>query len=186
MTEVMAGPAAVRHDADMASTTDSGVVRGWTSAGNPTRCLEVDHRDLDRILVELEEAATAGKFPQACERFASFSAGLLRHIQAEEDVLFPLLLEADPRATGPVSVMRYEHEEFRDLLAAIASQLSASAANWRDTVWRLKQALVSHNTKEERMLYPMADEAAQAEGRSGALEQDLRALLDGGREVSAP
>lgn len=156
---------------------ESRVAGGWTSGGKPTRCLEVDHRNLDRILHDVEEAAAAGRFAQARERFASFSAGLLRHIQAEEDVLFPLLLEADPRAVGPISVMRSEHQEFRDLLAAIASQLDASAAHWRDTVWRLEQGLGSHNVKEERMLYPMADDAAQGEGCSGTLEQDLEAVL---------
>lgn len=185
MTDVMARPAATGQDAYMANMTESRVAGGWTPGGNPTRCLEVDHRDLDKILLEVEEAATAGRFPQAHERFATFSAGLLRHIQAEEDVLFPLLMEADPRAMGPISVMRHEHQEFRDLLAAIASQLAASAAHWRDSVWRLKQGLVSHNVKEERMLYPMADEAAQEEGRSGALEQDLRAMLDGSPRPSA-
>ncbi len=165
----------------MATTTDSGLADGWKSSGTPTRCLEVDHRELDGILLQVEQAATAGNFREAKERFARFHAGLLRHIEAEEELLFPMLLDADPRAAGPVSVMRFEHQEFRDLLAALASQLEASAAHWRDTLWRLKQGLVAHNTKEERMLYPMADEAAQSEGRSGQLAEALRAALDGSR-----
>jgi regulator of cell morphogenesis and NO signaling len=163
----------------MASTTVSGIADGWTSSGNPTRCLEVDHRELDGILDEVEDAAKAGEFPQSHELFARFHAGLLRHIQAEEDVLFPMLVEADPRAAGPVSVMRFEHQDFRELLTSLASQLAASAAEWRNTLWRLKQGLVSHNMKEERMLYPMADDAAQMQGRSPRLGQELRAALVG-------
>lgn len=163
----------------MAITTDAGFAGGRRSSGAPTRCLEVDHRELDGILHEVEHAASAGNFPRAHERFARFHAGLLRHIEAEEDVLFPLLSDADPRAEGPISVMRFEHQEFRDLMAALASQLAASAAQWRDTLWRLKQGIVAHNTKEERMLYPMADEAAEGEGRSDQLARALRAALDG-------
>jgi iron-sulfur cluster repair protein YtfE (RIC family) len=45
-------------------------------------------------------------------------------------------------------------------------------------VLRLKETLMSHNTKEERMLYPISDEAARGAGRSSALAERLREALD--------
>jgi hypothetical protein len=42
---------------------------------------------------------------------------------------------------------------------------------------RLKETLLGHNTKEECMLYPMSDAAAQKFGQSAALADRLRGAL---------
>jgi iron-sulfur cluster repair protein YtfE (RIC family) len=167
--------------AAMVTMRDRQVARDEQPGGDrrATQCLEVDHVELDVLLREAEQAAGAGRFAEAGQHFARFSSGLLRHIEAEENVLFPALRAADGRTVGPISVMRFEHEEFRELLATIAAELLASAETWRDSVWRLKQELIAHNTKEERVLYPMADEAALSEGCSAAWADKLRAALDG-------
>jgi len=107
MTHVMVPTSTRCHE--IASVRDSEITGGSTSGGSATRCLEVDHRKLDVILDEVERAAAAGRFPQAHEQFVRFAVGLLRHIDAEENVLFPQLTEADEGATGPISVMRLEH-----------------------------------------------------------------------------
>lgn len=124
-----------------------------------TECLQTDHRRLDAILTECKALAAAGRFPVAADRFAMFRQGLSRHIDAEEDVLFPALSERAPHAAGPVRVMRAEHGEIRDLMATLASALAASDPTWRSTVSALEEVLSGHNMKEERILYPMADEA---------------------------
>jgi iron-sulfur cluster repair protein YtfE (RIC family) len=146
--------------------------------GNATRCLETDHRHLDALLLEVEQAASAGRFPEAREHLSRLAAGLIRHIDAEETLLFPQLVKAEPGATGPVSVMRFEHQEFRDLLERMVSQLAPSSERWRDTLRLLKKALVVHNTKEERVLYPLADELARRLGSSADLAERLRAALE--------
>lgn len=144
-----------------------------------TRCLEVDHRHLDAKLLESEHAAGDGKFSEARELFAAFASDLLRHIDAEEGVLFPELEEMEPGAMGPTSVMRAEHKELRVLLEDIGASLTTGASDWRPAILRLKEILLTHNTKEERMLYPMADGAARSSGRSGALAQRLRSAFAG-------
>jgi iron-sulfur cluster repair protein YtfE (RIC family) len=149
--------------------------------GHATRCLETDHRALDAITLEVEHDAREGRFAQARERFARFASGLLRHIDAEEKVLFPRLLEMEEGAIGPISVMKVEHQEFRELLELVAAQLAASADAWKDSLWQLKQGLLAHNMKEERVLYPMADEAARLDGHGAELAEALEGALQPGQ-----
>jgi hypothetical protein len=73
--------------------------------------------------------------------------------------------------------MQFEHEEFRRLLERIASHLASASEPWRDAVRRLKEGLIAHNLKEERILYPMGDQAALRAGTSEALAESLRVAL---------
>jgi iron-sulfur cluster repair protein YtfE (RIC family) len=149
------------------------------TAENVTRCLEVDHDRLDKVLLRAESAAIEGRFPQAYEHFAVFAAGLVRHMDAEEKVLFPALEEIEPRAEGPVSVMCEEHDDFRRWLEVTTSHLAAAHPGWRDALEKLKQGLAMHNVKEERVLYPMADDAARGWGGRDDLLRRLQTALEG-------
>jgi len=140
-----------------------------------TECLQVDHRRLDAILVECKALASAGRFAVAADRFTAFSQGLGRHIDAEEDILFPALAEHAPHAAGPVGVMRAEHRQIRDLMETVTSALTASDPAWREGMGALEEVLSGHNMKEERVLYPMADEAT----RDASDLEALRASLGG-------
>ncbi len=76
-----------------------------------------------------------------------------------------------------MSVMRAEHREIRTLLDQTAGELAATTGSWATSLQRLKELLLAHNTKEERVLYPMADAAARRMGSSGPLGEQLRAVL---------
>jgi regulator of cell morphogenesis and NO signaling len=142
-----------------------------------TKCLDVDHRRLDAILHEAEEAASAAGFERARELFATFASGLERHIEAEENILFPELEEMEPGAAGPTAVMHAEHEEIRALLERIGADFASKSSTWRTPFQRLGEVLSAHNMKEERILYPMADAASRDAGRDAALAERLRAAL---------
>jgi iron-sulfur cluster repair protein YtfE (RIC family) len=142
-----------------------------------TECLEQDHRRLDGILTECKSLASAGSFVAAAERFAIFANGLSCHIDAEETVLFPRLLERAPSARGPVAVMRSEHEQIRKLLEAVRTAFDGSTPSWRSIVGDLEALLVTHNMKEERVLYPMADVAAFGPPGEDALRLRLVGVL---------
>jgi iron-sulfur cluster repair protein YtfE (RIC family) len=144
-----------------------------------TECLETDHRRLDAILIQCKSLASAGGFAAAADRFVTFADGLSRHIDAEEDVLFPALQEHAPHAMGPVHVMRSEHAQLRELLVLIAAALRASDAAWQPRVQALEDILKAHNLKEERVLYPMADEAAGEAPDAGELQARLTGVLEG-------
>lgn len=128
--------------------------------------LEQDHRRLDEILPEVDDLVGAGEFVRAAARFAEFSCGLNHHIDAEEGILFPSFESLTGMTHGPTVVMRAEHVEIRRWMASAATALAAhDAEGYRSAAERLVSVLVPHNMKEERILYPMSDEAAGPSGR---------------------
>jgi len=98
---------------------------------------------------------------------------LRRHIYLEEEFLFPLLGEAEPGPRAPVFVMLREHAQIWATLDTLERELHDGT---RLVLCRqLTVRLLHHNLKEERILYPRADDvlAPAAAGR-------LRAFLGSG------
>lgn len=143
-----------------------------------TELLEGDHDRLDGILDSVRTLVAAGSFGEARERFAEFTCGLRRHIDFEEQILFPVFEKATGMfEAGPTSVMRGEHVEIRDLLDAVAATLpDADSARAGDAIERLVDSLGTHNLKEERVLYPMADHAAGDDRARDDLVKRLQAF----------
>ena len=109
---------------------------------------------------------------------AEFTCGLDRHIEAEEQVLFPDFERRTGMTSGPTVVMRAEHIEIRKWMAAAAAALDArDPAGFRDALGQLRDVLEGHNLKEEQILYPMADEAAGDLRAQDDLVRQMQALL---------
>lgn len=141
-----------------------------------TEYLEGDHRRLDAILDEAERLANAGEFAGASERFAEFACGLDRHIAIEEQILFPLFERVTGIATGPTIVMRSEHVRIRELLKRVSAGLEAGDPVALSAQAALEELLSMHNMKEERVLYPMTDQAAGGEREQNALVERMQAF----------
>lgn len=151
-----------------------------SDAGDPetvTEYLEADHRRLDAILPDVERLAATAAWRDAAAQFAEFASGLGRHIDVEEQILFPVFESVTGMSAGPTQVMRIEHVEIRDAMAETTAALAREDAELLATALRrLAQALSSHNMKEEHMLYPMTDEAMHGPERRRELVQRLRAF----------
>lgn len=129
-----------------------------------------DHRRLDGLLADTKRSLAAGELERAATLFSQFREGLERHIVAEEEVLFPVFEELTGIAGGPTTVMRSEHAEIRRYLAEVADRLQDRADQDRTTpLAALTALLYAHNGKEEKILYPMTDRAAEEAGRLDAL-----------------
>jgi iron-sulfur cluster repair protein YtfE (RIC family) len=128
--------------------------------------LAFDHRRLDGLLRETKRTIAAADLRRAAALFAEFSAGLERHIAAEEDILFPAFESlAAIGGGGPTRVMRSEHAEIRRLLAELAVALDGRDATARTTGLAVLTArLFAHNGKEERIIYPATERAARDAG----------------------
>ncbi len=142
-----------------------------------TEYLSEDHRRLDAILSEAllltEQPATVA---DAARRFGQFRSGLLRHIEIEEQILFPAFEEATGMSGGgPTMVMRMEHKSIRELLDRIDGALArgeGSEASWG--IEELVDLMGGHNGKEEHVLYPMSDEIAGDADARAALVARMR------------
>jgi iron-sulfur cluster repair protein YtfE (RIC family) len=137
--------------------------------------LEREHHEIDgTIEAYLEEPG------ENAESLARALAALRRHIYLEEQFLFPPL-----RAAGfvaPIFVMLREHGQMWQTLDELEAELRASAdpAALRECAHRLGVQLLHHNVKEERVIYPAADESLPPEA-AARLQQlmDTGALPDG-------
>lgn len=131
----------------------------------PESFFRTDHRDCDDIWAELEAAVDGGHSDRAPGLWQRFDSRMRRHFAMEEEVLFPALEAAAgfPPDAGPTAMMRSEHLQMRGML----DQMAAAANNddleavldHGDTLMMLIQ---QHNTKEEGILYRMADEVLLA------------------------
>jgi iron-sulfur cluster repair protein YtfE (RIC family) len=128
-----------------------------------TEYLSDDHSHCDDLFASAENAVAAGDWDSAAQAFAGFKAATLRHFDREEGVLFPAFEERTGMTGGPTAVMRDEHAQMRDVLdamaAAVASQDQPAYLSLSETLLMLMR---QHNMKEERILYPMADQALEA------------------------
>ncbi|MCC6848660.1 MAG: DUF2249 domain-containing protein [Deltaproteobacteria bacterium] len=152
--------------------------RAAEGARNVTGYLQEDHERLDAIVPEVQALVRAGSLPEAGARFAEFTCGLGRHIEVEEQVLFPTFEELTGMSGGgPTFVMRDEHVEIRRLMDATTGALRAGdAAKAEESLQRLTETLATHNMKEERMLYPMTDQALRDDQARDDLVKRLRAF----------
>jgi len=147
-----------------------------------TEILKEEHRVIERVLAVLEKAADLleqGKkvpsdlFPKAVEFIRGFADRC--HHGKEEGSLFPLLeRQGIPRHGGPIGVMLSEHEEGRRWVALMdeagARYRRGDEAARKDLLKGARgysQLLRAHISKEDHVLFPMADqvmaESEQAE-----------------------
>jgi iron-sulfur cluster repair protein YtfE (RIC family) len=136
-----------------------------------------DHRRCDDVFSEVEQAVADGDWAVAGECFARFHAGVLQHFAVEESLLFPAFEEKSGMYMGPTQVMRSEHVQMRELMAAAeASLLAKDADNYSGNAETLLIMMQQHNMKEENILYPMCDQQLFAETET--LLPRLQAGLD--------
>ncbi|HET9080507.1 MAG TPA: hemerythrin domain-containing protein [Trebonia sp.] len=137
--------------------------------GSLASALEREHREIDDGIAAFT-AAPGDRRPLA----RAFRA-LRRHIYLEEEILFPLLSQAEPALGAPVFVMLGEHAQIWALLDSLDHDLDAGHNIGPARIRQLTSYLLHHNLKEERILYPRADEVLP-----GPAAGQLRAFLDSG------
>lgn len=74
--------------------------------------------------------------------------------------------------------MQSEHAHIRGLLERIAGALAAASPSWRTDVAELEEVLGGHNVKEERVLYPMANDVTRESADRETLRVCVESRLD--------
>lgn len=116
--------------------------------------LEREHREIDAgVEAFLAEGGARGSLTEALQ-------ALRRHIYLEEEFLFPPLRGAGFFA--PIFVMLREHGELWRTMAAIEQELAGDGAGVPAQCKLLLAQLEKHNSKEEPILYPHADDVLGA------------------------
>ena len=117
--------------------------------------LQREHHEIDAGIERFLRAGDVGALTRAVR-------ALRRHIYFEEEFLFPPLAGAGLLA--PVFVMLREHGQIWATLDTLDAALGGDAAPeaLREACHRLTVLEQHHNPKEERILYPQADQALPA------------------------
>lgn len=118
--------------------------------------LEGEHQWIDGRFGQFLQALNAGSVN--AEPLDKAAHVLHRHIFLEAEILFPEL-EAHG-VVGPTAVMVQEHGQICHFLDSIAALIREGAEPDRiqEVFHALKGLLEEHNFKEERVLYPAADQ----------------------------
>lgn len=124
-----------------------------------TEALVWDHARLDALEAAAFEARARGALPLARAIFADFAHGLRRHIDFEEQLLFP---EFETRCrlegeNGPTAVMRAEHRAIMALLHIMEREIDDPEAPIELGRVELRRIQRDHDLKEEHILYPALD-----------------------------
>jgi hemerythrin-like domain-containing protein len=135
--------------------------------------LEREHREIDRAVEAY--LATRRDEQGRTEHLREAMAALRRHIYLEEEFLFPPLRAAG--LVAPIFVMLREHGELWRTMGSIERGLSGEKTGAEvPACEQLLAQLERHNSKEEPILYPRADEVLG--GRASA---ELTAFIESGR-----
>ena len=130
--------------------------RADMQTGSLAAALEREHHEIDAGIAAFTAA------PWDRQPLARAIGALRRHIYLEEEFLFPLLREAEPGLAAPVFVMLREHAQIWGTLDALERDLDAGTGAGLALGKRVAVQLLHHNLKEEKILYPRADEALPA------------------------
>jgi hemerythrin-like domain-containing protein len=122
---------------------------------------------LDGLFKLTERIAEEGELEKLFTRLKSdvstFVAELDPHSEREEGVLFPMLGVYIGTQSGPIAAMEYEHEQAKSLInefliKAENTQLtSEERMNLSELVKNAYDVLIQHFSKEENVLFPMAE-----------------------------
>lgn len=119
-----------------------------------------DHHACDHLLAAAEKSLSSGDWDAIGQASEALISAVNHHFDVEEQTLFPRLASIYRVASNPIEVMCSEHAQMRALLGDLGE---AVAQRDRDTCQGVLETFhfltQQHNSKEEIVLYPMADGA---------------------------
>ncbi len=124
-----------------------------------TQYLTEEHRKCDRFYADAEKAVSEGKWEEAEKHFSTFKEKTLLHFRKEEEILFPEFEARTGITMGPTQVMRFEHQQVREMLERLEEALrNRNKEEFLSVGESLMVLIQQHNMKEEQILYPMSDQ----------------------------
>ncbi len=119
--------------------------------------------NLNSLCKKVEEEQQAS-FEQLVQEVKAFATNLDYHSEREEDILFRMMEVYLGKNGGPIAVMEYEHEQahgyINEFLKNVESRTKFPIDEKIENATLIENAyhtLINHFTKEEQVLYPMAE-----------------------------
>ena len=148
---------------------------------NPIRAkLARDHEELDTLLKCLAEDVESPGKGELAATWAVFESRLIRHLEAEERFLLPLVEASNP---GEVARTRAEHAVIRNAVAELGVAIELHSAR-KPNITELIEFLRQHAKHEDEALYQLAGEMASVSVEHSILETLKNAVRSAARELS--
>lgn len=126
--------------------------------GNISTYLEQDHARCHAMYLDAVASVAARDWVHAGMQFGRFAHALRRHLAMEEDIVFSAFEAAIGTDNGPTRELRTEHQYLRGMLERLMLAIErAHAAEFFDRADTFRIVLQQHSSKEEGIIYPMAD-----------------------------
>jgi len=119
------------------------------------------HASLEEALRALVRAASQVDPQPLQDAWTGFEPGLLRHLELEEQSLFPLVEGSHPEE---IRALRVEHDRIRDIVGELGLCCDLHTVR-KQAVERLAKMLSSHAEREDATLYRWVDEQTPVETR---------------------
>jgi regulator of cell morphogenesis and NO signaling len=132
------------------------------------------------LCTKVENGENSGEnFKKLRPAVLEFFAELDPHSEREEGVLFEMMAVYIGRESGPIAVMEYEHNQAKTLIKSFLESTengydSHSEEKVQEDTILVKQAtytLQDHFSKEENVLFPMAERMLKEEEKQELLER---------------
>lgn len=167
----------------------------------PTKILSDEHRVIEVALECLERLVDKTMADRKLEKQSAediltfireFADGC--HHAKEENRLFPAMVEKGvPQEGGPIGVMLNDHEQGREYVRGMVEQVDSAASGNEEAVHKFCENALGyadlmrmHISKEDNVLFPMADNIFSPEEDAQMLERfkesEIELLGDGDRE----
>ena len=116
------------------------------------------HRDLDKICLELGEAIEDGAVNDALDSFQRYCSVVAAHFNLEEGVFFPAIHGLHPEQGDELESLSRDHGEFSKELQQMAEQMLRSGVEaFANSFQTHLQALAAHEAREEQLVSKLAD-----------------------------
>ena len=116
-----------------------------------------EHHKLMVRLFDNYSLLRKGKENKTLQSFNDFSTQLLRHIECEEEIIFPLIETKFNPVSVPTYMLRKQHIKIKKYLGEILYNLKKHLYNTDDLEQGLKKLLDCHNATEEYTIYSWID-----------------------------
>jgi uncharacterized protein (DUF2249 family) len=131
--------------------------------------MTADHRRIEQLLLRIRELAHRGDWQEATILSGYLETGLKRHLQIEEQALFPLLLAANrpEEAKGTFEELQQEHQQMLCHIRLIQASAFDAQADLAPSIAITQEIRILSNTlfrdffkhehKEKKLLYAPTD-----------------------------
>lgn len=163
------------------------IVRRAPPAARPIAdLLRTDHARFNRLLAASTRSVSAADLTRAAARFRELKRGLERHMDMEEEVLFPALRGATGMRGESFVALRAKHAEIRTLLRRGSAVVRCgNALGAYEMLGGLGALLRSHNIDEEQVFDSIDELSPAGEHMHAEIVRRMQAVRDAQRGAAA-